>query len=286
MNENIILGVDIGGSHITAALVDVRDGKILDASMSREKVDSKAAAPEIISSWCRVISKSLQAADHSGKIAIAMPGPFDYQNGISYMINMDKYDALYGLNVRALMQAELGKAAREIHFINDAGCFLQGELSYGKASNYNKVMGFTLGTGFGSARGIQGRASDADYWQYPFMGSICENFFSSRWFVSKHAEYSGLNMPNVKQLIEEAEFGNPLLQLFDEFSMNFGIFLSQIYKKDSFDCIVLGGNISNASALFMPQLRHYLDTRSVSAPVYISTFGESAALIGAAGFLA
>ena len=285
MNENIVLGVDIGGSHITAALVDVRDGTILAESMSREKVDSNAAAPEIISAWCRVISKSLQAADHSGKVAVAMPGPFDYQNGISYMINMDKYDALYGLNVRTLMQIELGNAAGEIHFINDAGCFLQGELTYGKASNYDKVMGFTLGTGFGSARGVHGRATDADYWQYPFMGSICENFFSSRWFVSKHAEYSGLNMPNVKQLIEEAEIGNPMLQLFDEFSMNFGIFLSQIYKKDSFDCIVLGGNISNASSLFLPQLRHYLDTRSVLAPVYVSKFGESAALIGAACFI-
>lgn len=285
MNENIILGVDIGGSHITAALVDVRDGKILTESMSREKVDSKAEAPEIISAWCRVISKSLQAADHSGRIAIAMPGPFDYQNGISYMRNMDKYDALYALNVRALMQAKLGKAASEIHFVNDAGCFLQGELNYGKASKYNKVMGFTLGTGFGSARGINGRATDAGYWQYPFMGSICENFFSSRWFVSKHAEYSGLNVPNVKQLIAEAEFGNPMLQLFDEFSMNLALFLSQIYKKDNFDCIVLGGNISKASSLFLPQLRHHLATRSVPAPVYISTFGESAALVGAAGSL-
>lgn len=282
MNENIVLGVDIGGSHITAALVDVRDGKILPESMSRKKVDSKAAAPEIISSWCRVISESLQAAVHSGKVAIAMPGPFDYQNGISFMINMDKYDALYGLNVRALMQVKLGNTVREIHFINDAGCFLQGELTYGKASNYNKVMGFTLGTGFGSARGIQGRAMDADYWKYPFMGSICENFFSSRWFVSKHAEYSGLNSTNVKQLIEMAELGNPLFQVFDEFSMNFGLFLSQIYKKESFDCIVLGGNISNASPLFMPQLRHYLDSRSVPAPVYVSKFGESAALVGAA----
>ena len=85
--------------------------------------------------------------------------------------------------------------------------------------------------------------------------------------------------------IQEAESGNPMLRLFDEFSMNFALFLSQIYKKDSFDCIVPGGNISNASSLFLPQLRQHLATRSVPAAVYISTFGESAALVGAAGFI-
>jgi len=282
MNENIILGADIGGSHITAALVNVANGQILPGSLHREKVNSKAGASEIISTWCRVISGSLKSASNSGKIAIAMPGPFDYQKGISYMKNMDKYDALYGHDVRRLMLMELGGDVAEIRFINDAGCFLQGELKHGSASKYDKVIGFTLGTGFGSAWGIKGTATDADYWQYPFMGSICEHFFSSRWFVSKHAQYSGLQVPNVKHLIEEAESGNPLLQLFDEFSMNFGIFLSKIYKKENFDCIVLGGNISKASSLFLPQLQSYLSTRSVFVPVYISSFGESAALIGAA----
>lgn len=143
-------------------------------------------------------------------------------------------------------------------------------------------MGFILGTGFGSAKGMNGKATDADYWRYLFMGSICEHFFSPRWFIAKYAEYSGLNAPNVKQLIETAEAGSPMLQLFGEFSMNLGIFLSQIYKKERFDCIVLGGKISNAWTLFLTQLHYYLDVRAVPARVYISAQGESAALIGAA----
>ncbi|QDW23932.1 ROK family protein [Pedobacter sp. KBS0701] len=282
MHEHIILGADIGGSHITAALVDVKSGILIPGSTNRAKVDSKASPSHIIQSWCKVIAKSLNSAAHSGRVAIAMPGPFDYEKGIAYMKGMDKYDALYGMDIRELMLAELGQIIIEIHFINDAGCFLQGELTHGKASAYNKVMGFTLGTGFGSAKGVGGKATDADYWQYPFMGGICENFFSSRWFTAKYAVYSGLDTPNVKHLIEAADTGGALLQLFDEFSMNFGIFLSQIYKKENFDCIVLGGNISNAWTLFLPQLLYYLDIRSVSAPVYISSQGESAALIGAA----
>ena len=282
MTNNIVLGVDIGGSHITAALVDVSSGTILKGSVNREKIDSLADAEHIISNWCIVMDKSLQFAANAGKIAIAMPGPFDYQNGISYMKGMGKYDALYGMDVRKLLLSELKYEVNELHFKNDAGCFLQGEISHGPAAAYNLVVGFTLGTGFGSAFGRNGVATDADYWCHPFMGGICEDFFSSRWFVSKYNNYAGLVVNNVKELIDDIVIGGPLLQVFDEFSMNMGAFLTQLYKKQKFDCVVLGGNISNASTLFLPQLKYYIQTMAIPVPIYISAKGEMAALIGAA----
>jgi len=282
MHENIIAGVDIGGSHITSALVDVNHGAILAGSLHREKIDSSGEADQVIAAWCNVIKMSLQAGNNSGRVGIAMPGPFDYENGISHMIGMGKYDGLYGHNVRSLMLKALGTAVSDLCFINDAGCFLQGELSHGAAKDYKNVMGFTLGTGFGSAAGLQGKATDADYWCYPFMGGICEDFFSSKWFVAKYNQYSGLEVTNVKELIDNIDRGSHLLHVFDEFAMNLGIFLTQVHKKNKFDCVVLGGNIANASTLFLPQLRYYLQTMSVAVSVYISTRGEAAALIGAA----
>ncbi|WP_421944731.1 ROK family protein [Pedobacter sp.] len=282
MSNNIILGVDIGGSHISSALVNIKNGKILDGTSFRKKIDAHAKTAEIISVWCEVIEKSLNTAEHSGEIGIAMPGPFDYGNGISYMKGMGKYDALYGLDVGQLLLKELGSKVKSLRFVNDAGCFLQGELSHGLAAPYSSVMGFTIGTGFGSARGISGLAKDANYWCHPFMGGICEDLFSSKWFVAKYNQYAGKTTTNVKELIENADCGNPLLQVFDEFSMNMGVFLTQIYKKENFDCVVLGGNISKASALFLPQLKYYLNTMSISSTVYISAKGEDAALIGAA----
>ncbi|MGA9651725.1 ROK family protein [Pedobacter sp.] len=282
MSDNIVLGVDIGGSHITAALVDITNGRILEDSTHREKVDSLADAGQIIQSWIAVMSKSLQSAPNSRKIAIAMPGPFDYENGISLIKGVGKYDALYGMNVRTLLLSQLLDNEHEISFVNDAACFLQGEISYGPAAAYQEVVGFTLGTGFGSAIGQGGHVLDADFWCHPFMGGICEDFFSSRWFVSTYNNYSGLKVNNVRELILNVDLGGPLLQVFDEFSMNMGIFLTQLYKKYKFECVVLGGNISNASTLFLPQLKYYLQTMAISVPVYISSKGENAALIGAA----
>lgn len=282
MSNNIILGVDIGGSHISSALVDIKSGKILDSTSFRKKINAHAQTSEIISVWCEVIEKSLDTIANSGRIGIAMPGPFDYEKGISYMKDMGKYDALYGLDIRKLLLSELGNKVKSIRFLNDAGCFLQGELSHGPAAAYSSVMGFTLGTGFGSAKGISGIARDADYWCHPFMGGICEDLFSSKWFVSRYNEYAGKAITNVKELIENADLGSPLLQVFDEFSINLGAFLTQIQKKENFNCVVLGGNISKASALFLPQLKYYLKSMSIASPVYISSKGEDAALIGAA----
>lgn len=282
MEENIVLGVDIGGSHITAALVDIHDGTIVEGSMHREKIDSSADADHIVQEWCVVMNRSLQSSVNSGRIAIAMPGPFDYQSGISNMKGIGKYDALFGMNIRTLMLSQLTGYIQEIYFINDACCFLQGEISHGLAAAYKNVLGFTLGTGFGSSIGRDGHARDADYWCYPFKGGICEDFFSSRWFVSEYNHHSGLTVNNVKELIDNVDLGNPLLQVFDEFSINMGTFLAQLYKKNKFDCIVFGGNISNASTLFLSQLKYYLQTMAISVPIYISSKGETAALIGAA----
>ncbi|MDN3588505.1 ROK family protein [Pedobacter aquatilis] len=285
MNANIAVGVDIGGSHIIAALVDLSDGSIIKDSTFRQKVNAAENHKSIITTWCKVIESSLQSFENSGNVGIAMPGPFDYENGISYMKGMGKYDALYGLNVKQLISEQLGEQVKSVSFFNDAGCFLQGELSHGSIAHFSKVMGFTLGTGFGSARGILGVAQDADYWRHPFMGGICEDLFSSRWFVSKYNAYAQSNVSNVKELIDNAILGGPMLQVFDEFSLNLGAFLTQIHKKERFECVVLGGNIAKASGLFLPQLKQYLKTMSVEADILISIKGEDAALIGAA-FLA
>jgi len=280
--EDIVLGVDIGGSHITAALINIKSGQIVEGSLSRTKVDSQGSVAGILKQWCKVMADSLQFAENDGHIAIAMPGPFDYSGGISQMQGMGKFDSLYGLNVRELILTGLGRLARTVVFVNDASCFLQGELSHGQASIYPNVLGITLGTGFGSAIGVAGVAHDAAFWQYGFMGTTCEELFSSKWLVSRYNNIAGDRVENVKELIDNATHSGPLLQLFDKFAYNMGIFLAKIHRELGLDCVVIGGNIAKAWTLFLPQLQDYLKVRSVDLTVLISSKGEHAALIGAA----
>ena len=77
-----VLGVDIGGSHITTALIDLEGRSIIPGYYHRERVNSNGSAEEIIRSWSEVMRKSMQGGH---KIGIAMPGPFDYEEGISFI---------------------------------------------------------------------------------------------------------------------------------------------------------------------------------------------------------
>ena len=75
MSNSIVLGVDIGGSHITTALIDQQNGALLQGSWHRERINSHAGADEIIHSWSKVMKLSLEAAPGVYRAGIAMPGP-------------------------------------------------------------------------------------------------------------------------------------------------------------------------------------------------------------------
>jgi glucokinase len=49
------IGVDIGGSHITAAQVDLQKGEVVASTLSRAKVHPHGSAEEILSIWANTI---------------------------------------------------------------------------------------------------------------------------------------------------------------------------------------------------------------------------------------
>ena len=93
------IGIDIGGSHITAALVSLENGKIVSGTRSRAAVNAHATADEILDIWTATIREVMKKAQGPiTQIGFAMPGPFDYDKGISQIKNLHKYDGLYGLS--------------------------------------------------------------------------------------------------------------------------------------------------------------------------------------------
>lgn len=283
MKHSIVLGIDIGGSHITAALVDLTSRTIVDGSWNRCHIDSQGNATEIISAWSEVIRT---AFDHvpAGQqyIGIGMPGPFDYEAGISLMKDQHKYDALYGLNVKTLLAEQLGLTSQHIRFINDAGCFLQGEVFGGAASGMNHVVGITLGTGLGSAVYHGDLAADADLWCSPFKDGIAEDYLSTRWFVKRYETLTGRTVKNVKEMIGRLPEEPVVQTVMNEFAVNLATFLTGFVRRENAEMVVLGGNIANAADLFMPALTAALAANDIHVPVKKAALGETAAIIGAA----
>lgn len=283
MKNSTALGIDIGGSHITAALVDLGTRTIIEGSWNRTRIDSQGAAADIIASWSAVISEVFTKAPAGIKhIGIGMPGPFDYERGISLMKGQHKYDALYKLNVKNLLADKLGIQPEQIRFINDAGCFLQGEVFSGAGKNYQRVIGLTLGTGLGSAVYRDGVANDANRWCSPFKDGMAEDYLSTRWFVKRYQEVSGETVPDVKALVARIAVDDSIPELFNEFARNLATLLIDFVQAEQPEAIVIGGNIANAADLFFPLLITTLQQHQINIPVVTASLGEAAALIGAA----
>src|SRR5690606_14482087 len=146
----------------------------------------------------------------------------------------------------------LGISSDSIRFINDAARFLKGEVYAGAAQQYDRVVGITVGTGLGSAFSLPGVRTDVDICNSAFINGIAEDYLSTRWFVKRYQEHSGKDVGGVKELIALAKTDNVIYEIFQEFAHNLADFIMANIAANEIACVVIGGNISNASPLFLP----------------------------------
>jgi glucokinase len=285
--EKIVLGVDIGGSHITAALIDLEKKNEIIKTRCRARLDADAPAEEIIEAWALIIEDTMNKhADRPAWISIAMPGPMDYKNGICLIKDQGKYGALYNINIKEKLAQRLGFSLAHISFRNDAVCFLQGEIFSGSLKGLDKAIGLTLGTGLGTAHIQDGQAFDSDLWKMPFLKGIAEDYISTRWFVNRFEELAEVKIKDVKDLVENHRNSPYFRSIFTEFSMNLAKFIYKFVRKKMPLAAVIGGNIVQAEAYFLDDTRKYLaQMMGYSFPIKRSMLGEKAALIGAGSSL-
>ena len=279
-NSPYIVAADVGGTHITAAVIHTHDWSILPGSMVRNHVDSSASAKSILHTWTDTLTaSSKQLEGNCLPIGIAMPGPFDYVNGISLMQNQDKYDALYQLNIRQELTATLSGPPSAIRFINDAAAFLQGEVFAGGHEGHRKILGITLGTGLGSAIWEQGgNAVDADLWNTPYRGSIMEEYLVTRWFVNTFQQETGIQVQGLKELLQLRTQHRIVDDMLDEYSQHLLYFLNLFSNRENSDIFIIGGNIAKA----WPEIYSFSPNAFDKFSIHLSKLGENAALIGAA----
>ena len=144
----VVSVMDIGGTHVTTANVDVETRSILAGQTFRELLDGDGSADEILSALARCVS--CLPARSGSRWAIALPGPFDYELGIGRYAGVGKFDALRGFDLRAALTPLL-PCASSVSFHNDAEAFVLGEWWAGAARRHRSVVGITLGTGVGSS---------------------------------------------------------------------------------------------------------------------------------------
>ncbi len=288
------LGADIGGSHITCQLYDWETETLVKGSESRIPVDGSDTKESILNSWTEAIKKSLgelTTEDLMG-IGFAMPGPFDYKNGIArFDKNVGKFHSLHGVDVKTELIKRLGLPIEfPVRFMNDAAAFAVGEANVEAVSAFERILVLTLGTGFGSTfienglpvAGKYGIPEDGFLYHIPFKSGIADEYFSTRWFIGEYKKATGKNINGVKQLVEDYKNDSEVRDLFSGFGKNLGLFLVPWIEKFNVECIILGGNISKSLSLFQSEIRKEFTSAGVDVQLRQSVLNEEAALIGSA----
>jgi glucokinase len=292
LTKTIAIGVDVGGSHVSCAACRIEEKKYLPETLSENDLDNQGTVGEIIGIWSSTIQRTIDKVglENVKGIGFAMPGPFDYTNGIAlFKGNNKKYESIYGLNVPDALREKMNlPAGFPIRFINDATAFAIGEDWIGKARGTGNSLSITLGTGFGSAflcnrmpvTSGENVPETGAVWHLPFENGNADDYFSTRGLLNRYQALTGKQLSGVKELAQLAANDEIVRDLFVDFGNKMGIFLKPWLEKSKTEVLVIGGNISNAFSLFGKHLQDYLSGNGVEIRIEISELKETAAMIG------
>jgi len=241
MSESV-LGIDIGGTGIKGAVVDLNTGKFLTKKVKYKTPDvsSPAAVLEIM--------KQLITDFSWENKPIGVGFPAIIKNGIAMSAaNVDK--SWKGFDIQAYFSKELEVL---VTVVNDADAAGMAEFKFGSANNMpGTVMLLTLGTGIGSALFVDGHlVPNVEMGHLKWKRSIAEDYASNR--------------ARKRDKLDWPKFGARLNEILHHIS-----FLM------SPDLIIIGGGISKSFEFYKP----YIDIEGTIVPASLQ---NEAGIIGAA----
>ena len=142
--------LDIGGTEIKGCVSDAEGEK---TRIRKFPSQAQKSAEKILDNFSRICRELLKDVDGSVcGVGLAIPGPFDYQKGISRMQGLNKYDSIYGIPLEPEIKARVPELKEaQFLFLHDIEAFALGESWYGTCRGAEKILCVCIGTGAGSA---------------------------------------------------------------------------------------------------------------------------------------
>ncbi len=223
-----ILGVDIGGSGIKGAPIDLKSGKL---TMERYRIETpRPATPSAVA---KTLATLIEHFEWTETIGCGFPAVI--QNGVvTTASNIDK--KWIGTDAQTLFSKTTGC---ETHVINDADAAGLAEVEFGAGKDNNGVvLLITIGTGLGSALFNKGEL-------------VPNTEFGHVLINDKLAEDYAADSVRKKKDLSWKKWGN-----------RFNQYLQYMEHLLSPDLIILGGGASKK----MDKFENYLDTKASIVP--------------------
>lgn len=241
-----VLGVDIGGSSIKAAAVDLVEGRV--RGDVHETPTPSPAPPDALGAAVARAVRLVDAAEATdGPIGCTFPGRIRAGTSLS-AVNLS--ESWIGERPGDHFEAALGDG-RTFHLVNDADAAGTAEVRFGAGSDEGVMLMVTLGTGIGTALFVDGALVPNTE-----LGEI---------------DVDGVPASKVASRAAKEEAGLD----WEAWAANVARFLRRLQDLVDPDLIVVGGGVSEHPERLRPALRQPCE-------VVPAALGNAAGLIGAA----
>lgn len=286
VNAPYVLGVDLGGTNVRAAVID-RAGSHLGGGRAPSHATSgvRATVGQIVHAARGALESAGVAAEDVAGMGIGVPGHIDPAGGlVKWAPNFfDNGQPYRNIALGAPIQTELGIP---VFMANDANVAALGEYRFGAGRGVRSLVMITLGTGIGGGiildgklwTGITGGAGEighiivaaggrggaAAFGSLESMGQIaaiteraarkiCEG---RRTTLAEKVDYDW-HFLTPKDIADAALDGDSVaLEVFEETGYYVGLGVASIVNLLSPEMVVIGGGVAQAGALIMdPILR-------------------------------
>jgi len=244
---DLAFGIDIGGSGIKGAPVDLATGEYAE---KRTRIPTpQPSTPQAVADVLAQLVDGYHLADDV-PIGVAFPAPM--QHGVvRSMANLDR--SWTGVDLPALVQRATG---RHVAAVNDADAAGVGEVRYGAARDTRGVvLVATLGTGIGSALVVDG-------------------------VLVPNTELGHLEIDGYDAESRAADSAREREDLsWDDWAERLQRYFGVVEDLLSPDLIVVGGGVSKHHEKYLPQLH-------LRAPIVPAQLRNAAGIVGAAALAA
>jgi glucokinase len=316
MNQECVVGIDIGGTKIAGGIVDLEGNMVAGSRTPMVARGSAADGLAAVEAAIQSVLVQKGTAQRVRGIGICSPGPLDPNTGV--VINPP--------NLPCWRNFPLAESVRNLYRVpvrveNDANAAALAEVKWGAARGYRKVFYLCIGTGIGTGivfdgaiyHGRTGAAGEGGHMGIDINGPRCPcgkrgciEVLASGPAIARRAR-ERLAQGSSPRLMELAgghpdsltsevvgkacAEGDPVARaVIDETLDLLAYWLGNVIDLLEPDVIVMGGGVSSMLAPHLEDLRKRWQGAVVNpwpdrTPVLLARYGEDAGVAGAAALL-
>jgi len=299
---SITIAMDIGGTHMRAAVFHENENQPREIKRIRTYVDGKTSVDRLIN----LIEDVTPQGETIQAIGIAVPGPMDPKKGV--ILAAPNLKEWTGIPLQATIETHFGVRTR---LGNDANMAAVGEWRYGAGQGHHHVLYLTISTGVGGGvichdqllLGEQGIGAELGHVTILPDGPMCScgqrghieaissgtgiaNYVAEQLQAGRVSSLTG--KPDAKAISLAAKQGDALaLEAFNRAGYYLGLGIANYLMIFNPSIVILGGGVSETGDLIMNPIRktveesvlskHFLQNLTITR----AALGDNAGLYGA-----